>query len=124
MVVILDEATLAASGSAQTKTRGEPMQLIYTNFEDELLLTFIVVHVRASNLVHQQHEDEAQHQRDADACVELLVAVLVAGAGHHGLVRVHLGLGDLHGTPVAVVVVITWTQRRSLFARCARGALR
>lgn len=79
--------------------------------------TFIVVHVRASDLVHEQHEDEAQHQRDADARVELLVAVLVADAGNQGLVSVHLRLRHLHGTSMAVVVVFTCgrTQRRSLF---------
>lgn len=69
--------------------------------------TFSAVHVRASNLVHQQHEDEAQHQRDADARVQLLVAVLVAGGGDHGLVSVHLGLRHFHGASVAVVVVFT-----------------
>lgn len=69
--------------------------------------TFSVVHVRTSDLVHQQHEDEAQHQRDTDAGVELLVAVLMAATGAQDCVNFPLRLGHFHDTPVAVVMVST-----------------
>lgn len=90
--------------------------------DEEERRTFIVVHVRASDLVYEQHEDEAQHQRDADAGVELLVAVLVASGSNQRLVGVHLRLRRLHGAPMAVVVVFTCsgTQRRTLFTRRVR----
>lgn len=67
--------------------------------------TFGAVHVRAAYLVHQQHEDEAQDQRNADAGVKLLVAVLVlpTGAQH----RFHFGLGLRHLCNPTVVVVST-----------------
>lgn len=65
------------------------------------------MHVRTSDLVHQQHEDEAQHQRDTDAGVELLVAVLVAAAGAQDCVNFPLRFGHFHDTPVAVVMVST-----------------
>lgn len=65
------------------------------------------MHVRTSYLVHQQHEDEAQHQRDADAGVELLVTVLVCPAGTQGCIDFPLRLGHFHDPAVAVVMVST-----------------
>lgn len=78
--------------------------------------TFSVVHVRASNLVHEQHEDETQHQGDADARVQLLVAVLVAAAGDHGLVGIRLCLRHFHGASVAMVVVVTCGKEHNVSA--------
>lgn len=61
------------------------MKQVLCVFQSHLLSpvirTFSTVHMRAAYLVHQQHEDEAEHQRHADAGVELLVAVLVFPAG-------------------------------------------
>lgn len=68
-------------------------------------LTFRVVNVGGAYLVHQQHEDEAEDQGDADAGVQLLVAVLVLPADAQSCLRLHLRLGRVHhpGLPVAVV---------------------
>ncbi|TNN64146.1 hypothetical protein EYF80_025644 [Liparis tanakae] len=67
---------------------------------------------RAADLVHQQHEHEAQDQRHADAGVELLVAVLVFPDGAQGRVRFPLRLGHLRGADLAVVVMGIWKRRR------------
>lgn len=66
-------------------------------------LTVGAVDVRAADLIHQQHEDEAQHQRHADAGVQLLVAVLVLAAHFH----LCFGLRRLDDAGLAVAVVAT-----------------
>lgn len=67
--------------------------------------TFSAVHMRTAYLVHQQHEDEAQHQRHADAGVKLLVTVLVFPAGGQNRFCFTLRLGHFHDTGLAVAVV-------------------
>lgn len=62
----------------------------------------------AAYLVHQQHEDEAQHQGDADAGVELLVAVLVFPRGVQSCLCFALGLRRFHHPGLTVAVVHTW----------------
>lgn len=67
------------------------------------------MHVRTADLVHQQHEDEAQDQRNADAGVKLLVGVLVFATGAQN--RFDFGLGLRHfcnPTTVSVILVATW----------------
>ena len=49
-----------------------------------VILTFSAVHMRAAYLVHQEHKDEAQDQRHADAGVKLLVTVLMFPTGAQG----------------------------------------
>lgn len=49
-----------------------------------MIPTFSAVHMRAAYLVHQEHEDEAQDQRHADAGVKLLVTVLMFPASAQG----------------------------------------
>lgn len=60
----------------------------------------------AAYLVHQQHEDEAQHQGDADAGVQLLVAVLVFPRGVQSRHRFRFGLRHF-GRPGPTVAVVS-----------------
>ena len=77
-------------------------------------LTFGGVHVRAADLVHQQHEDEAQDQRHPDAGVKLLVTVLVFAAGAQGGVCLALPLRHFHHAGLAMAVVRTCRQGHRL----------
>lgn len=73
----------------------------------EVRLTFSAVHVRTADLVHQQHEDKAQDQRNADAGVKLLVSVLVFPTGAQNRLHFSLGLRHLCSPTVSVILVAT-----------------
>lgn len=80
MVVTLELAALAASGSKNEQIQTLYTILIYKQVENKnasFTPTITAVHVRTADLIHQQHEDEAQHQRDANISVELLVTMTV-----------------------------------------------
>lgn len=65
------------------------------------------MHVRAADLVHEQHEDEAQDQRDSDAGVKLLVAVFVFDTSAESCCCfcISLCLGHLHHSGLALSVM-------------------
>lgn len=70
-------------------------------------LTFSVVHMRASYLVHQQHKDKAQDQRYSDAGVKLLVTVFMFPTGTQGDICLNLCIWNLRNSSLAVTVVST-----------------
>lgn len=63
--------------------------------------------MRAAYLVHQEHEDEAQDQRHADAGVKLLVTVLMFPASAQGWFHLTLGLRHFHHSSLTVALVST-----------------
>lgn len=74
--------------------------------------TFSVVDMRTAYLVHEQHEDEAQDQRDADAGMELLVAVLMFPSSTKSCFSFNLRLRGFHNSNLTrTVVVSTWTRK-------------
>lgn len=77
------------------------------SFLDPVTLTFGVVHIRASYLVHQQHKDEAQDQRHSDAGVKLLMTVFMFPTGPQGDVYLNLCIWNLRSSDLAVTVVST-----------------
>lgn len=63
------------------------------------------MHVCTADLVHEQHKDEAQNQRHADAGMKLLVTVLMFPAGTQGCFYLTLRLRHFQDAVVAVTVV-------------------
>lgn len=70
-------------------------------------LTFSAVNVRTAYLVHQQHKDKAQDQRNADAGVKLLVSVLVFPTGAQNRFDFSLRLRHFCSPTVSVILVAT-----------------
>lgn len=84
-------------------------------------LTFSAVNVRTAYLVHQQHKDKAQDQRNADAGVKLLVSVLVFPTGAQNRFDFSLRLRRFCSPTVPVTLVATFgeTSQIHLIHKCS-----
>lgn len=77
-------------------------------------LTIAAVYVRAANLVHQQHEDKSQHQRDTDEGMELLMTVrMFVTRSYHRLCSFLIRRGHL-GLTVSVVSCCTESNKKTV----------